>query len=139
MTFFAPAPRSDRAAVIAALMREALELMEEVARLNVSQRACLGGRRETLSAAAVARLSARLARISGWLLLKSAGAPCDPAARVILAQALRGRLDRRRHDWRADALARRVDRLAANAIRLDTMLSRKTPPPPVEVSDKAGF
>ncbi|MBX2854130.1 MAG: hypothetical protein KTR21_04030 [Rhodobacteraceae bacterium] len=128
MTFLDPPPRSGRADIIATLMRETLELMEEVMRLAAARQRTIGGRREALSAAAVMRLSARLARISGWLIGKSDGAPCDPASRSILAQAMKNSLDGRRHDQQADMLARRIDRLAANAVRLDAALGRKIAP-----------
>ena len=130
MTLPEPPSYTRRPDLLAGLMRESLDLMEEVMRLAASRNRLACARREALSAAAVVRLSTRLARISGWLLCKSQGGPAGPAARAVLAGALRGGLDARRLDQQADALTRRVDRLAANAIRLDTALARKIAPAP---------
>lgn len=115
--------------VLAAMMRETLELMDQTVELLENDAP------ETLAARAGAvRAAARLARVAGWLAAQSADAGEHPTARreasAALAAASGGALDRPTDDAPIDAMRARVARLTDRAARLDAWLNpprRETP------------
>lgn len=119
--------------VLSAMLMETLDLMSEIS--GVGDHRAASGESSPHETAVYLRLSARLARIGGWIMAQEVGDAKDKSvARVALRQARRSDLDNAADVGPLAQTAARVDRLAERAARLEELLHESPAPIPTRPS-----